>query len=178
VKTLTHTLLCTALLSAMPAFASSIDTFSVTNNATVYSFTLPASPTQNVTSVSNAYSDYFDVSNVLISINGGAAVSGTVYFNTTSQAGGVGIGISTPSTFFNDEGPQLFTYTGTLGQASFAPTFNTGTFTLYQQSNPQLVAGSVTVSPSNASPTPEPSSLALLGTGVLSLAGMVRRKLS
>jgi hypothetical protein len=148
-----------------------MDNFTVVDKSAgfnTYTFSLPASPTQNLTSTST----YFDISGVSISKNGGAAGSGTVYFDLL-PSGGVGINFSG---FFYDIGPQMFTYTGTIGTGNFAPTFTPGTYVIKDQNNPNDVDhfGSVSI---NATTTPEPSSLALLGTGVLSLAGFVRRKL-
>ena len=174
-KSIVRALLCSALLasvaSAVPAFADTLDTFTVvdkSNGVNTYVFSLDASPTQNLSSTST----YFDITGVSISKNGAADGTGTVYFNLLPDGGGVGINFAG---FFNDIGPQLFTYTGTIGTGNFAPTFVApGSYVIKDQTYPNDVDlnGSVTISS-----TPEPSSLALLGTGVLGLAGLVRRKL-
>ncbi len=179
-KTRVRAILCSTLLAvavaATPAFANTIDNFTITDNSSgstnIYTFSLPSSPTLNLSSTGT----YFDITGVPVSVNGGTPATGTTYFLELSATGGVGIAISSPSTFLFDEGPQLFTFTGTLGQANFAPTFTPGTYALIAQNDPHNTAldGSITISAANA---PEPGSFALLGTGALGLFGVVRRKL-
>jgi hypothetical protein len=75
---------------------------------------------------------------------------------------------------FGAGGPELFTGTTAM------PTFLTGSFVvigggLYGQ--PGSGPLELTITP-EASPTPEPSTLALLGTGILGLAGVARRRFS
>jgi len=53
------------------------------------------------------------------------------------------------------------------------PTFKTGTFTLMNQADPETAADDATLTIL----TPEPRTLALLGLGLLCLAGSMRRKL-
>lgn len=172
-KTIVRALLCSTLLlsiaAAVPAFADTIDNFTVVDKSSgthTYTFSLPGSPTLNLTSTPT----YFDISGVSISKDGGSIGSGTVYFDLLS-AGGVGINFLG---FFYDIGPQVFTYTGTIGTANFAPTFDLGTFVIKDQTFPNNADhfGSITI----AGTAPEPSSLALLGTGALGLAGLLRRK--
>ena len=91
--------------------------------------------------------------------------TGDVTFFLAGGAGGDG---------FNFSGPQLFS--GTLTN----PTFNLGTFTL--SGNPDLGDGpmpetaTLTITQVSAAPVPEPFSLALAGTGMLSVVGAMYRR--
>ena len=86
--------------------------------------------------------------------------------------------------FLFEQGPQIFTMVNGL------PTFTPGTITFPQvaisdsigtASTLQWGSGDTLVisqSDSVPAPTPEPSSIALFGTGLLGLAGAVRRRLA
>jgi hypothetical protein len=155
-------LLLLGIAASKPAHADTIvDKFTVTDGATgdVFSFTLPASPTPTGTG-----SNEFWLTNVPVSINGATPINESVFFLQLATGG---LGIQTPGGFFFDEGPQLFT--GSLSNPTFLP----GTYTVFDDSAPQTAAhtGSVVITE-----VPEPSTLALIGTGVLGIAGTVRRK--
>ena len=150
------------IAAAKPAHADTLnDYFQVTDGATgnVYTFTLPASPTPT-----GVGSNDFWITDVPVSTNGNAYVNESVYFIQLATGG---LGIQIPGGFFFDEGPQLFT--GTLSNPTFVP----GTYTVNADNAPQNPADNGTVA---ISPVPEPSTLALIGTGVLGIAGAVRRR--
>ena len=100
-RTLLSSLLLTGLSVATPAFASTIDSFTITdgygtNNTTVYTFTLPASPTPT-----NFGSNYFTIDGVTVLTNGGNSMVDNIAFLTQST-GGVLIEFATP------QGAELF----------------------------------------------------------------------
>jgi hypothetical protein len=122
-----------------------------------------------------------DVTTTLIDINGGAA-TGTITWDTGTLSGSAG--------FFTFTGGSL---TITSGSSTlFSGTFSTGTVTATKTSI--LIAGvlangggteTITIKKNGAFvvsadigivTTPEPGTLGLLGTGLLGVAGLVRRK--
>ncbi len=144
-------------------------------------FTLPDSPTPS------AYEPGigFLIDNVQIMYNGNPIVADVGFGNYPTPDLFIGDGEALSTTniyggnpswgYFN--GQQL--YSGTEA----APTFLTGqTFSFANTENPSnggTPAGSYTlaITPSSpASVTPEPSSFALFGTGVLAAVGVVRRR--
>jgi hypothetical protein len=168
-RTLLSSLLLAGLSVATPAFASTIDSFTVTdgygtNHTTVYTFTLPASPTPT-----NFGSNSFTINGVTVLTNGGNSMVDNIAFLTQST-GGVLIEFATPQgaeLFVEDPGTAFFT-----GSTS-APTFTPGVYLGENVNNPSGDKIQVAISP-----VPEPESLALLGTGALGLVGVIRRKLA
>jgi hypothetical protein len=171
-RTSLKTILAAALLGGLPAVAahaSTMDlfTFSLVGMPGTGTATLPASPTPS--SMVNGVS--FTINNLATTYDG-TPLSGAVTFLAAGGAEGGG---------FVFTGPLLFS--GTVAD----PTFNLGTFALHGM--PDLGSGPVATTAdlsitSMSSPgipsaaTPEPASLALVGTAALGLAGIVRRRLA
>lgn len=145
-----------SLCAPMAAHASTVDSFTLTNNSdgSVITFQLPASPT----SVGYDY-EGFQIDGVSTSIG----IQNILFFDA-SNGGGLSVGPGVPY------GPQLFTGTDA------APTFIPNSFQLSNSSD--VSTNDYTLSIAQVGATPEPSSLLLLGTGALAMCGVMRSRLT
>ncbi len=147
------------LAIAATATAAKADTFKLTGDGDTYTFSIASSPT--VTEIPFG----FIVNDVTVTEDGVATPNSTLTFFDTASDGGLQIQPNANTLVFDSD--QL--YSGT----NDSPTFLLGTFKLTDM----LTTGTITSSSSKTDPSvPEPSSLALMATGALGFAGVVRRK--
>jgi hypothetical protein len=115
------------------------------------SLSLPASPTPTSFTANS-----FELTSVPLVVDGDSVTENIDFYTTAAGGGAAGGGVRV-------DGGQLFT-----GSTS-SPTFLTGTFP---------VSGfNLMISNPNPSAVPEPTSLILLGTGLLGAVGVLKRKL-
>lgn len=171
----TRTLAAAFLLAAstLAAHAATIFDFTLTNGTDVVTFSLPSSPVPDRVNVTYAG---FTLDAVPVDLNG-LIGNYTVTFFTGGLNGG-GLCISTGDTVCNggdiltQSGPQLYT-----GDEA-TPTLIPGSYDLKNvgSANNTFEGPFHLAITEQASPVPEPSTFALLGTGLLAAAGAVRRK--
>ena len=179
-------LLASALL-AVPvlAHADAVDDFTVTGHGLELTFSLPSMPAVGGDFMKGFY---FYLGDVSFTENGTAMTAANVFFYTKPEDGGFSLTDADNDVIdgLDFTGPKLFT--GTVKK----PTFKEGTFKLTQVdcgggietaavSEAKLgpCKYNLSIDPAAApTPTPEPGSLALLGTGALGVFGVVRRRLS
>lgn len=151
------------LSSAPLARANSVDDFKYVFGGNTYTWQLPASPTPNAT----IPLELFEMDSISYAVNGVTQTTPGIFDFFLGGAQGGGFLLSQgSSTILATYGAQLF-----KGPGLTNPTFLLGSFTLNNGSSTGPT-GTLTIS----SATPEPASLELLGLGLLTFAGMVRRK--
>jgi hypothetical protein len=182
---LSFVVLCMAL-PVTEAFASEIDyTLTDLPDSDVITFSIPSNPTPTGTCGFPGFT-CFTVEPVALTVDGTPVPNGIVDFFISTAPNDGGLVVADPSqTFINQAGPVLgpddyeILYSGTLADPTLLSFTNLQLGGGYGTGSPEFLESFVlngTAAPSNGA-TPEPGSIVLLGSGLLGLAGALRRKL-
>jgi len=176
---LLSTLVLAVLCFSTVGTAKADDLFTLTDGSNVVSFQLPSNPsvsgwndgTNSGGVTCNSDLTEFCILGVTV-MNDGSPQSSQIEFFNIDSSGGLAI-LAPDGTEYtlNQAGVQLYT-----GDES-SPAFLTGVFPLTNTTSgmfPNDYSSDFTLT---ITPTPEPASLMLLGSGVLALAGRMRRKI-
>ena len=147
------------------------DTFNLTDGTNVITFSLASAPTPD----SFTSGVFFEVDGVSVDVNGSLETEILDFFNT-SQLGGLSIG-DVNATLLNQQGSMV--YGGTEQSPTFSPhTFSLANLTFPDATNAVFANDFTLTITSSSESVPEPSSILLLGMGLMGLACAyaIRRK--
>ncbi len=159
--------------------ATPVTAFSTPGGTFLYSFAISSTPVASSVSLGNYFNA--DPSSFTYTLNGvtSSPTVSSITFFSAADGGLLDIcfisacnGDVTPDTGFEFVGPQLYTGSEanpTILPGTYQPTdagfYSSGNFTELASASPVVIAA-----------TPEPSNVALLGTGLFAIGGLVRRR--
>ncbi len=180
---LTLSLLSAVAISPLLAHASEIITIDITSGPNLGTWTLTVPTGVLAPPVVDTVNGDFELNNVAVT-GPGFSSSDSVFFYDASQDGGIfdpahaslnfesGTVTGNPLTFV-----PIAMFSGTVSAPSFVPGSGTITYDSGVTAFNYTVADVITPPTPPTGATPEPSSLMLLGTGALAVAGSFRRRI-
>ncbi|MFZ0641346.1 MAG: PEP-CTERM sorting domain-containing protein [Candidatus Acidiferrales bacterium] len=183
-------IVCVAAFAVLStaARASGVDNFVVTSTYTAGTgssqFSGQADPITMSFSVPNSVSGGFQDNGVTITVGFGGSTTvvtgGTITFYPLSALGLFDVDFSAGGNAFEWDffGPQSYNSSNNILLGTFPINSGSETLSLFYEDGEQIgtLDGGTVVVTAGASSTPEPSSLFLLGTGLLGLAPVIRRR--